>query len=71
MFVCQSVKSDICKLADLFSFMNQKPRYSVNVALLFYTMALPPFLFKLSTNNDLHTCKLKWNIPRCSLNSVP
>ena len=46
MFVCQSVKSDICKLADLFSFMNQKPRYSVNVALLFYTMALPPFLFK-------------------------
>ena len=46
MFVCESVKSDICKLADLFSFMNQKPRYSVNVALLFYTMVLPPFLFK-------------------------
>lgn len=46
MFVCQSVKSDICKLADLFSLMNQNPRYSVNVALFFYTMSLPPFLFK-------------------------
>ena len=46
MFVCESVQSDICKLADLFSFMNQKPRYSVNVALLFYTMVLSPFLFK-------------------------
>ena len=45
--LCQSVKSDICKLADLFSFMNQIPRYSVNVALFFYTMALLPFLFKV------------------------